>query len=64
MCLIQLRHCIYLIILLGIPLYICNDETYGYITIPLEKDSSLEMDISQLTNIKLEITGNNNFNVV
>lgn len=42
---------------LGIPLYICNDEIYGFITIPLEKDSSLEMDISQLTNIKLEITG-------
>lgn len=31
---------------------------YGFITIPLEKDSSLEMDINQLTNIKLEITGN------
>lgn len=30
---------------------------YGFITIPLEKDSSLEMDISQLINIKLEITG-------
>jgi len=30
---------------------------YGFITIPLEKDSSLEMDMSQLTNIKLEITG-------
>lgn len=27
--------------------------------VPLEKDSSLEMDIHQLTNIKLEITGNN-----
>ena len=38
-------------------IYICNDEIYGFITIPLEKDSSLEMDISQLTNIKLEITG-------
>lgn len=37
---------------------------YGYITIPLEKDSSLETDISQLTNIKLEITGNDYYNVV
>ncbi|XP_027843955.2 glycosyltransferase 25 family member [Aphis gossypii] len=43
----------------GIPLHICNDEMYGFITIPLEKDSSLEMDISQLTNIKLEITVDN-----
>jgi len=47
--------------LLGIPLYICNDEIYGFITIPLEKDSSLEMDINQLTNIKLEITGKNQY---
>lgn len=43
----------------GIPLHVCNDELYGFITIPLEKDSSLEMDISQLTNIKLEITVDN-----
>jgi hypothetical protein len=34
---------------------------YGFITIPLEKDSSLEMDISQLTNIKLEITGKDQY---
>lgn len=46
---------------LGIPLYICNDEMYGFITIPLEKDSSLKMDISQLINIKLEITGNHHY---
>lgn len=34
---------------------------YGFITIPLEKDSSLKMDISQLINIKLEITGNHHY---
>lgn len=39
-------------------MHICNDEIYGFITVPLEKDSSLEMDEQQLTNIKLEITGN------
>ncbi|XP_050432465.1 glycosyltransferase 25 family member [Adelges cooleyi] len=40
----------------GIPFYVCNDEFYGYITIPLEKDSSIDLDKTQLTNIKLEIT--------
>ncbi|XP_050542373.1 glycosyltransferase 25 family member [Daktulosphaira vitifoliae] len=44
----------------GISFYVCNDQLFGYITIPLEKDSSLEIDKVQLTNIKLEITVENN----
>lgn len=38
----------------GVPLVICNEEKFGYITMPLEKNDPLELDYEQLTNIKLE----------
>lgn len=39
----------------GVPLYICNDELYGYIMVPLEKNETIDKDLQRLTNIKLEI---------
>ncbi|XP_063986859.1 glycosyltransferase 25 family member [Diachasmimorpha longicaudata] len=41
----------------GISLYVCNDEIYGYVMVPLESGDSLEADLEQLTNLKLEILG-------
>ncbi|KAG8038300.1 hypothetical protein G9C98_006627 [Cotesia typhae] len=37
------------------PLYVCNDEVYGYVMVPLESQDTLEHDYQQLTNLKLEI---------
>ncbi|KAL1456416.1 hypothetical protein WDU94_001147, partial [Cyamophila willieti] len=34
-------------------LHVCNDNSYGYVTVPLEKDTGLEYDMEQLLNIKL-----------
>ncbi|XP_067012190.1 glycosyltransferase 25 family member [Anabrus simplex] len=39
----------------GIPLYICNDEVYGFVMVPLEQGDSLAVDYTQLTNLKLEV---------
>ncbi|GLG96306.1 Glycosyltransferase 25 family member [Gryllus bimaculatus] len=39
----------------GIPFHICNEELYGYIMVPLEQTDSLDVDYTQLTNLKLEV---------
>nr|XP_018908006.1 PREDICTED: glycosyltransferase 25 family member [Bemisia tabaci] len=39
----------------GIPLHVCNENTHGFVMVPLERDTPLESDESQLTNIKLEV---------
>lgn len=39
----------------AIPMHVCNDANYGYITVPLEQDESLENDYHHLVNTKLEI---------
>ncbi|KAK2578642.1 hypothetical protein KPH14_012134 [Odynerus spinipes] len=39
----------------GVSLHVCNDELYGYIMVPLEKDETIKEDLQRLTNIKLEI---------
>ncbi|XP_046603252.1 glycosyltransferase 25 family member [Neodiprion virginianus] len=39
----------------GIPLHICNDQVYGFITVPLESQDTISQDKQQLTNLKLEI---------
>ncbi|XP_046681820.1 glycosyltransferase 25 family member [Homalodisca vitripennis] len=39
----------------GVPLFVCNDQVYGYVMVPLEKDDSLDYDKLQLTNLKVEI---------
>ncbi|KAL3275915.1 hypothetical protein HHI36_020650 [Cryptolaemus montrouzieri] len=38
-----------------IPLQVCNEEVFGFITTPLEKEDNINMDKEQLTSIKLEI---------
>ncbi|KDR07691.1 hypothetical protein L798_02745, partial [Zootermopsis nevadensis] len=39
----------------GVPLYICNDNIYGFVMVPLEQNDSLQLDFMQLTNLKLEV---------
>lgn len=46
-----------LLLLSGVPLYVCNEENYGYIMVPLEEEQGLDYDQVQLTNIKLEALG-------
>lgn len=41
----------------GVPLYICNDNIYGFVMVPLEQNDSLQLDFMQLTNLKLEVLG-------
>lgn len=37
----------------------CNQETFGYLMVPLEQNDPLEFDESQLTNLKLEVLVDN-----
>lgn len=39
----------------NVPLYLCNEVPYGYITIPLEQTDNLDIDLQQLINTKIEI---------
>lgn len=39
----------------GIPLKLCNEELFGFITTPIEKEDDVNVDREQVTNIKLEI---------
>ncbi|KAF6202044.1 hypothetical protein GE061_004441 [Apolygus lucorum] len=39
----------------GINMTVCNDEIYGYVMVPLEKDDPIHYDLIQLRNLKLEI---------
>jgi hypothetical protein len=41
-------------------MFVCNDEIYGYIMVPMEKDDPLSYDVIQLRNLKLEVLGNLN----
>lgn len=38
----------------GIPLNICNEESFGYLLTPLEPSDQLSVDFEQMINIKLE----------
>ena len=38
-------------------MFVCNDESYGYIMIPMEKDDHISYDLLQLRNMKLEALG-------
>lgn len=42
-------------------LHVCNEEIFGFVTPPLEKDDELEIDFEQLRNVKLEIMNNELF---
>ncbi|XP_076272943.1 glycosyltransferase 25 family member isoform X1 [Rhynchophorus ferrugineus] len=38
-----------------IPLYVCNEEVFGYIPVPLEPTETLEDDFEKVLNIKMDI---------
>ncbi|KAL1516582.1 hypothetical protein ABEB36_000479 [Hypothenemus hampei] len=38
----------------GVAMYICNEHLFGYITVPLEENDDIDMDIEHLLNIKIE----------
>ncbi|XP_076649518.1 glycosyltransferase 25 family member [Halictus rubicundus] len=42
----------------GIPLFICNDDHYGFVMLPLEKGQTVVDDLKLLTYIKMEILTN------
>ncbi|XP_031840465.1 glycosyltransferase 25 family member isoform X2 [Nomia melanderi] len=42
----------------GVSLFICNDDYYGFIMVPLEKGETIADDLELLTNIKTEILNN------
>lgn len=45
----------------NISLNICNDEIFGFVTPPLDKEDDLQIDFEQLRNIKVEILNNEIF---
>lgn len=45
----------------NVSLTICNEELFGFVTPPLEKNDELQMDYEQLQNIKVEILNNEVF---
>ncbi|XP_029047412.1 glycosyltransferase 25 family member [Osmia bicornis bicornis] len=45
----------------GVPLFICNDNIYGNIIVPLEETETIAEDIQRLINIKTEILSNSNY---
>lgn len=45
----------------NISLNICNENVFGFVTPPLEKDDDIQMDFEQLQNVKLEILNNEMF---
>lgn len=42
---------------IDVPLYICNDEIYGFVMVPLESDETIAEDMQRLTNTKVEMLG-------
>ncbi|KAL6442951.1 hypothetical protein ACFW04_002750 [Cataglyphis niger] len=38
-----------------VSLFVCNDEIYGFIMVPLENEETITEDMQRLTNIKVEI---------
>lgn len=39
------------------PLFVCNDDIYGFVMVPLENDETIAEDMERLINIKVEILG-------
>ncbi|XP_029173032.1 glycosyltransferase 25 family member isoform X2 [Nylanderia fulva] len=44
-----------------VPLFVCNDEIYGFIMVPLENDETITEDMERLTNTKVEILAFNDY---
>ncbi|XP_077275224.1 glycosyltransferase 25 family member isoform X2 [Temnothorax americanus] len=38
-----------------VPLFVCNDDVYGFVMVPLENDETIAEDMQRLTNTKVEI---------
>lgn len=39
----------------NIPLHLCNEESFGYITVPLEQNEGISRDHTRLLNVKMEV---------
>ena len=44
---------------LEIPTFVCNDQNYGHIMIPLDENENLLDDYQQLIDLKMAISGKN-----
>lgn len=44
-----------------VPLFVCNDEIYGFIMVPLENEDTIMEDMERLTNTKVEILAFNDY---
>lgn len=40
-----------------VPLFVCNDDVYGFVMVPLENDETIAEDMLRLTNTKVEMLG-------
>ncbi|XP_011267407.1 glycosyltransferase 25 family member [Camponotus floridanus] len=45
----------------NIPLFVCNDEVYGFVMVPLENEETITEDMQRLTNTKVEILAFNDY---
>lgn len=39
----------------AVSMYICNENVYGFVMVPLDMDETVAEDLQRLTNIKTEI---------
>lgn len=44
-----------------VPLFVCNDDVYGFVMVPLENDETIAEDMQRLTNTKVEILAFNDY---
>lgn len=42
---------------IDVSLFVCNDEIYGFVMVPLENEDTIMEDMQRLTNTKVEILG-------
>lgn len=43
--------------IVDVPLFVCNDDVYGFVMVPLENDETIAEDMLRLTNTKVEMLG-------
>ncbi|EFN88899.1 Glycosyltransferase 25 family member [Harpegnathos saltator] len=44
-----------------VPLFVCNDEIYGFVMVPLEKDETIAEDMQRLINTKVEMLAHSDY---
>ncbi|XP_036139429.1 glycosyltransferase 25 family member-like [Monomorium pharaonis] len=44
-----------------VPFFVCNDEVYGFLMVPLENDETIAEDMQRLTNTKVEILASSDY---